>query len=108
MVERAMRWPWISRAAFDVVCADKDRLLTLVESLAARFYRLERVEAGLPEKEPQERTQAIPWDGELEHAVMAWGSHAAQQRQMAQRRLREGWSRDSVLAQLRPESEEEA
>lgn len=101
-----MNWPRSAlRMAYEDMRAERDRLLTLVETLTARFYRLERVEAGLPEKEPQERVQQPQWDMELERAVQAYATQAGVQRQMAQRRLREGWSREAVLAELRPEDD---
>jgi hypothetical protein len=102
-----MNWPWISRLAYTDMRAERDRLLTLVERLTEREYRLARREAGLPEREPQERPAPIPWDSELEGACQAWGATAGAQQKLARERLASGWSRERVLAALLPDDGDE-
>lgn len=44
-----MRWPWVSRLAFDVVCAERDSWRAKAEVLTDAMLRLKRVEMGLRE-----------------------------------------------------------
>lgn len=98
-----MRWPWIARVAYEHVREENARLLTLVERLTEREYRLARRDAGLPEREPPDRPQPIQWDGELEAACQAWGATAPAQAKRAKDRLVSGWTREAVLAALMPD-----
>jgi hypothetical protein len=57
-----VRWPWVSRAAFDVVVDERDRLRGQVEKLQEHVIRMDRVEHGTSEvpREPRPAMEPMP------------------------------------------------
>jgi predicted transglutaminase-like cysteine proteinase len=50
-----MRWPWVSRLAFDAVCNERDYLRAELSKQREHAVRLERAATGLSELQPQKR-----------------------------------------------------
>ena len=44
-----MKWPWISRRAFDMVVEERDRLRVVNDQLTGHLVRMHRVEHGVAE-----------------------------------------------------------
>lgn len=96
-----MSWPrsaW--HRAYEDMRAERDRLLTLVERLADQRYRLDRREAGLTEREPEQIAARIVLTPEMRVAAAKWGSSASMMLREAERSLRAGVSPLQVLANL--------
>jgi len=57
-----MKWPWISRRAFDIVVEQRDNLAEQYEKLLDHITRMDRNEHGLTEtpREPKKTLDAMP------------------------------------------------
>jgi hypothetical protein len=82
-----MRWPWVSRLAYDTVAAERDWLRTDVERLQDALTRISRREVGLPEAPREVRPQVEPMPAELAQYVLGFAN--PETRRMAQRGLYE-------------------
>lgn len=69
-----MRWPWVSRLAYEAVKDERDRLRAVNDRLTEQWVGITRVKAGLREKPkaarvpeevpPEVREYVERWDGE--------------------------------------------
>lgn len=59
-----MKWPWISRRAFDLVEAERDRLAGQNDQLVDQLVRMERWKGGMTEtpREPRKDMEPMPQD----------------------------------------------
>lgn len=94
-----MHWPWISREAYVDLRNERDRLLTLVETLTRTHVAIERRAAGLPEREPQP-VDRIVLTPAIRNAAAKWGSSEGAQLREAERMLRAQKSEFEVLQML--------
>lgn len=61
----AMKWPWVSRLAYELLLDERDRLRTQNDELIDHRRRLERTSAGMRErpsdqKRPRDRSDTVP------------------------------------------------
>lgn len=89
-----IRWPWVSRLAYDQVRGERDRLLADVERLDARVaslvdqvVRIQRSTQGMTEV-PREQRQMQPMPSEIREIVMSAGDSRIRAMQ-----IREAWRR---------------
>ena len=54
-----MRWPWVSRLAYDCVCSERDILRRQVESMGDQLVRMKRVEMGMREVTPVAKVEKV-------------------------------------------------
>jgi hypothetical protein len=94
-----VRWPWISRVAYDDLRTERDRLLALVEKYAEHEIRLVRKEAGLPERMAQQKDPP-GLSQEVLRACERWGDSAPGMRREAERMLRLSKSEWEILEML--------
>ncbi len=66
-----MKWPWVSRRAYDVVAEQCIRLEAQVDKLQDALTRMTRVQVGLPEQ-TKERKQLEPMPQALEKHIMSY------------------------------------
>jgi hypothetical protein len=59
-----MKWPWVSRGAFEAVCGERDRLIEQNGKLLDHVKRVDRAEHGLAEvpREPRKKIESMPDD----------------------------------------------
>ena len=73
-----MKWPWVSRSAYDLLMEERDRLREQNDELLGTYTRIQRVRSGLRETpKPQPRkveTEKIP--AEIEEIVRGFSSFA--------------------------------
>ncbi len=57
-----IRWPWISRRAYDVVIDERDRLRAVNDQLMEHLTRMHRVEHGVAEtpRAPKAKAEEMP------------------------------------------------
>lgn len=97
-----MKWPWVSRLAFDVIAGERDRLASQVDRLTDHLTRRDRVEAGLPETPPKPKKQLrVPPD--IEAMIRQFGSQVTQDqlRRKTVNALKQGKDPDSIRRMLR-------
>ena len=106
-----MRWPWVSRLAYDTVRGESDRLREQNAQLLAHITRMDRVEHGLGETPRPERLALQPMPGELKAYIASFATPAIQKtmRDQAYRRHAKGQSWETIAQDvMREDSEEEA
>lgn len=59
-----MKWPWVSRLAYDTIAADRDRLREENARLLEHVTRMDRIEHGVGEtpRQPRAPIEPIPKD----------------------------------------------
>jgi len=90
-----MRWPWVSRRAYDEVCGQRDRLEAKQNELIDQIARMARADRGMPElKVERKPPDPIP-DGVMSilnrFQSSSTRSHLLQQCRQ-QRQLGQSWS----------------
>lgn len=104
-----MNWPWVSRLAYDAVCAERDRLLVQNAALMKHTVAMDRVEHHLPEKERPLREPLDPMPVKLRDYCNGFQTAALrkQQRDLAIKRRLAGEPWDAIERDvLRPEPED--
>lgn len=77
-----IRWPWVSRLAFDLVCAERDRYIAMLDRFATANVRIERAKVGLPEVEKDPK-RPDPMPSTLRDKCMKFGSALSQQNMLS-------------------------
>lgn len=98
-----MRWPWVSRVAYDLVVEERDRLMHKNDNWEDHVRRTDRKDRGMTElptkkKEPME---AIP--ASLEYVIGKFASESTRQllrNQARIARVREGKTWSGIQAEL--------
>ena len=98
---------WINRRVWDALERERDRLLTLGEKHVVQAHRLERRDAGLPDREgprPEARPGLTP---EMLGDLRRWPAETrAQLQDAALRMVAEGRSEWEIRQMLQPEGVE--
>jgi len=105
-----MKWPWVSRRAFDMVTDERDRLRAQNESLIDALTRMQRFQMGMTEKPKENGRKMEPMPAPLKAHFDAIGNRSIRQHQMAEayrRYAREGtWK--GILDEIFGDGNEEA
>ena len=64
-------WPWVSRRAFDLVVKQCDRLEAQNDSLLEHVKRMDRIEHGVGELQPEAKPKE-PLSDEIIHEIRRW------------------------------------
>jgi hypothetical protein len=105
-----VRWPWVSRLAFDAVREERDRLarereqlLDQVGRLADHRLRMDRVDRGLGEHPRPPKPEPEPMPEEVEALIQRWdnGTIRDQLRMDAEAMYRKVGSWDRVADHMR-------
>jgi hypothetical protein len=67
-----MRWPWVSRLAFEEVQYERDRLQARVDELVGHVVRMDRVALGRPEVATDRRAAPEPMPKKLREMIDDW------------------------------------
>ena len=103
-----MKWPLISRRAYDILLRDKERLEAQNDKLMDNLTRQRRYEAGMAETPRPERKPAEPMPDELRQYIGGWPSKTRKlQMNSAYRRYRsgQGESWPDIMADMMREDE---
>lgn len=90
-----MTWPLVSRRAFDLVCAERDRVLEQNAGLIDSLTRIQRAGAGLPElpAQPRKGKERVPADI-VAHIRDRWSTGAAKKAALSDVAARYGQTKD--------------
>jgi len=93
-----MKWPWVSRRAYDLVVEERDYLRQQVERLQEHHQRIDRIEHGVAEVPRRERPPMQPIPKSFLDKLNAWASPAIckANRDAAFRRHAQGVSWDVI------------
>ena len=67
-----IKWPWVSRLAYDTVAAERDRLRDQNDKLIDHITRIDRASQGLTETPRQPKPQQEPMPAELREYIMSF------------------------------------
>lgn len=105
-----MKWPLVSRRAYDVVVEERDRLREKVDDLTGAVVRMQRWEKGMSEtpRQPKKPTQPMP----KELVAHCQGFRDPRTRRMERngllrRHVVNGESWDDIAADVLPQPEED-
>ena len=110
-----MKWPWVSRLAYDAVVSERDHLRIQLNQMAldrasvvAQLTRISRREAGLPETPKEARKPMEPMPPALVEYIRGFAGQSLQKsmRDQAFIRCAKGESWDSIMADVMSEEEE--
>lgn len=110
-----MKWPWVSRLAYDAVVSERDHLRIQLNQMAldrasvvAQLTRISRREAGLPEIPREARPPLTPMPPELVEYIRGFAGQSLQKtmRDQAYIRNAKGESWESIMADVMREEEE--
>lgn len=100
-----MKWPWISRRAFDLVCEERDRLRVQVDSLLDHTKRMDRNEHGLHEIPREQKPPLDPAPPELSEYIKGFAFKGFRQRMwknaISRRARGESWA--EIMASIKRE-----
>lgn len=100
-----MRWPWVSRLAYEAVADERDRLRAVVDRLTDDLVRLARKEHALPERRPEQRpaNRPKPLPTELRNLISGFGSPVvqAQMEHEVRNAIRGGANAEDLAAKIR-------
>lgn len=82
-----MRWPWVSRRAYDVVLDELKRLRDRNDRLTDVLERIARREQGMPEVPRDKRDPPEKIPHAVKEVIRLWGNPATQR--MLEKRVRE-------------------
>jgi len=104
-----MRWPWVSRLAYETVCAERDRLMAQNDTFVAHLTRMDRVDRGLSETARIPRAALVPMSPELRGYIDAFASPAIRKamRDQAYRRHASGQSWETIFAAVKEEEDQD-
>lgn len=104
-----MRWPLVSRLAFDVVVSERDHLRTENARLSESLVRIGRHEAGMAEQPRPARPPIEPMPDTLKDYIAKWGSHDLRKSQTteAYKRHIRGVPWTTIEADLRDQEKEQ-
>ncbi len=102
-----MRWPWVSRRAFDLAIDERDRLREQNLYLTDSVVRITRREAGLPEIPRELKPPPDPMPRALREHIESWASKATrdQEKRRAYALLKEGKPWGEIMEILMPDVE---
>ena len=105
----SLRWPWVSRLAFDAVSAERDRLLAENARLLDHVTRMERADRGLSEVPRQPRPPMEPMPRDLAEHIAGYDNPTVRvelRRTCFRRARNESW--DAIKADVMPRKGEES
>ncbi len=104
-----MKFPWVSRRAYDLLFHQVERLETQNDKLVEDSTRQRRFEAGMTETPRPERKPTEPMPYELTQHIKGWGGADTQrmQRNQAYRRHHQGETWDDIMTDLMHKDEDE-
>lgn len=73
-----MKFPIVSRLAYDSVCSERDWLRAELEKTRDHKRRIERKERGLSEIAPKERKPIPPMPDTMKEKIRMWGDEQIQ------------------------------
>ena len=73
-----MRWPWVSRAAFDLLLDERNRLRKQNDDMLDSVTRVRRKEAGMPESSVRQREVVEDLPPEVVRYIMGFESEIMQ------------------------------
>lgn len=93
-----MRWPWVSRIAYDLLLDERDRLRAKNDNWEDHVRRVKRKEKGMTELPAEKKVPLEPIPGEIERIIQKFGSEATRQGVrnnvlMARHRQGQPWSK---------------
>ena len=77
--KRGIRWPWVSRTAYDLVIEERDRLRAQNDEWLDHARRVSRREKGMTELPPQPRKPQEPIPSSLNYIIDKFGSEQVRQ-----------------------------
>ena len=110
-----MKWPWVSRLAYENMVSERDHLRMQLSQMAldrasvvAQLTRISRREAGLPETPKEARKPMEPMPPALAEYIRGFAGQSLQKsmRDQAYIRCAKGESWDSIMADVMREEEE--
>jgi len=104
-----VKWPWISRLAFDLVCAERDQLRRQVDSLLDHTKRMDRNEHGLHEipHEQREKLDSPPPALKAYINGFAFKGFRRQQWKAAYKRRMQGESWNDIMEDIKKDQKGE-
>jgi len=104
-----MRWPWVSRLAFDMACTERDRLREQNDQLTESLIRMERFKAGMAETPRPAKRATEPMPRELFEYYKGWKNPSIRKDMIdrAIRRHSRGEAWPSIKASVMPKPKEE-
>lgn len=73
-----MRWPWVSRLAYEAVVSERDHLRAETTRLTEAMTRISRREVGLPETPKEPRAPMTPMPKELADYIRGFAGQSIQ------------------------------
>lgn len=67
-------WPYVSRRAFDLVMAERDRVVAQNERLTEHIMRMDRLEHGVGEIQPELKPPPEPMTQDVVDWIRRWDS----------------------------------
>jgi hypothetical protein len=97
-----MKWPWVSRRAFDMVVEERDRLRVMNDQLMDHVKRINRVEHGLGELPRAKREPIETMPKQLRDYIDGFASAPlrVELRDLAFQRRIDGESWEEIIATL--------
>jgi len=103
-----IRWPWVSRLAFDAVVDERDRLREKNDQLIEHITRIARTEHGLTEVPRPPRPSHEPMPDKVKAYIDQWEGDRFRQelsRSAYRMHIKEGRSWAEIEQQLREDTE---
>lgn len=75
-----MKWPWVSRRAYDDVVDERNQLRARVADLTSQIVGMSRRDRGMSEIQPKARAKPEPEEipADIEEIIQRWGAPATQ------------------------------
>jgi len=101
--KRGIRWPWVSRTAYDLVIEERDRLRLQNDEWLDHARRVQRRKSGMTELPPQPREPQQPIPSSLTYVIDKYESEHVRQNLRNSARIahhREGRAWSEIQAEL--------
>lgn len=98
-----MRWPWVSRTAYDLLLNERDRLRVKNDTWEDHVKRVERKDRGMTELPTKKKEPMEPIPSDLAYVIDKFASETTRQSLRNQARIartREGKAWSEIKAQL--------
>tara|TARA_R110002074_G_scaffold3352_2_gene17944 strand:- start:3660 stop:3971 length:312 start_codon:yes stop_codon:yes gene_type:complete len=98
-----MKWPWVSRMAYDLIVEERDRLRAKNDSWEDHVRRTDRKEKGMTELPAQKKAPPEPIPPDLAYVIDKFSSETTRQLLRNQARIahsREGKKWSEIRAEL--------